>query len=384
MKNRIRINISLVALLVFLIGLLLPGCENKQEAEMLDLDISGEGSNAVPVKVVKPKRGSIRSYIETTTTLEADKKVDVVSRTAGPVTEIRVEEGDRVKKNQLLLRIDNREAKAAYKAALATYEERKRQWERARQNYKKKIVSREIYDQAQYNYDKAEADLEASRVRLEYTSVQAPFDGVITKRQVHPGSMLSVNQQLFTIVDNDPLLARIHLPEQELPYVRKGQKAELKVEASKGRKFESSVKMINPVVDPASGTFKVTLEIINDNPILRPGLFATVYLVTETRENTLLIPKQALLLEAERDTIYYIDYRFAYTREIKVGFRDDKNIEVLSGLKGDEWLVVVGQDGLNNGSEVKLFDIEGKELPMPKLKEDQFDEDVELDEDDVQ
>jgi membrane fusion protein (multidrug efflux system) len=361
MLGRILKSILFVTLTLLLIVSV--SCKNKQTEEMTQMTTEGSGSTAIPVKAVLTTRGSISSYIETTTSLEAEREVDVVCRTNGLVNE-----GDRVRSGSILLKIDDREAQAAYKASLATYDERTRQWERAKETFEKNIVSKESYDQARYNFAKSEADYEASKLQLAYTEIRAPFEGIITKRQVNTGSMLTVGQTVFTIVDTVPLLARIHLPERELAKVKKGQIAELKLDAHPGQTFKARIKMINPVVDPTSGTFKVTLEVVSSGDVLRPGMFASVYLVTDTHPNALLVPKQALLLEAEKDTVFIVSGRFAYTQEIKIGFRDDKNIEIIDGVKDGEYVIVVGQDGLNNGSEVKLFDLAGKEIKMQEKK----------------
>lgn len=364
---------SVVALLLIISF----GCKNNQTDEMMSMTTEGSGSTAIPVKAVLVTRGSISAYIETTTTLEAEREVDIVCRTTGLVNSILVEEGDHVKNGGVLLKIDDREAQAVYKASVATYEERKRQWERAKESFERDnpIISKESYDQVRYNYAKSEADFEASKLQLAYTEIRAPFEGIITKRQVNTGSMLNAGQTVFTIVDTVPLLAKIHLPERELAKIRKGQIADLKLDAHPGRTFKSRIKMINPVVDPTSGTFKVTLEVESSGDVLRPGMFASVYLVTDTHPSALLVPKQALLLEAEKDTLFIVSGRFAYTQEIKVGYRDDKNIEILEGVKDGEYVVIVGQDGLNNGSEVKLFDLAGKEIPMQEKKKAPVSED---------
>lgn len=353
-------------------------CKNKQMDEMTKMTTDGSGSNAIPVKAVLATRGSISSYIETTTTLEAEREVDVICRTNGLVNQILVEEGDHVKNGSLLLKIDDREAQAVFKSSQATYDERKSQWERAQETFEKKIVSKEAHDQAKYNFEKSEADFQSSKLQLAYTEIRAPFEGVITKRFVENGGMLSPGQKVFTIVDTVPLLARIHLPEREIAKVKVGQTADLKLEALPDQSFQAKIKMINPVVDPTSGTFKVTLEVTSGNSILRPGMFASVYLITQTHQNALLVPKQALLLEAEKDTVFIVSGRFAYTQEIKIGFRDDKNIEILDGIKDGEYIIVVGQDGLNNGSEVKLFDMQGKEIVIKKEEKKKVAEDEDV------
>jgi membrane fusion protein (multidrug efflux system) len=362
------ISISLLILTLFC-------CKNKSTNDVLDMNTSGKGDTAIPVKVAPVIKGSISAYIETTTTLEPEKEVDILSRTSGLVIKLLVEEGDYVRKDQILLKIDEREVRAAYNSSLATFEERKQQWARAQETFEKKIVSKEAYDQARYNFAKAEADLETSKLRLEYADIRAPFTGVITERLINPGSMLSVNQKIFKIVDTDPLLAKIYLPERELTKVTAGQEAALKLEAYAEKSFDAKIKMINPVVDPSSGTFKVTLEVASSESLLRPGMFASVYLVTETHNDALLVPKQALLLEAEKDTIFYVDGKFAYSREVKVGFRDDKNIEILDDdIKVGMYVVVVGQDGITSGTEVKLFDLNGKEIKVQAKKEFSLDE----------
>ena len=157
------------------------------------------------------------------------------------------------------------------------------------------------------------------------------------------------------MVDYDLLLARIYIPEKEIGKIKPGQKAKIEVEAFPNKSFAGIVKMINPVIDPTSGTVKVTIEIQKADTGLLPGMFASVYVLTDLHENAITIPKKALILESEIDRIYIFDNGEARLRDVSVGFSDGGRIEILAGVKSGETVITVGQEGLRDGAKVRIL-----------------------------
>ena len=356
--------------LFFLIGILLAGCGKKTDSRQSQMRMRRSGGmirmGAIPVKVVQVKREPISVFLLSSANLEALRQVDVVARGSGIVRRIFVEEGDAVRKNQVLAKLDDTELQLQFQQAKARADNNQRLFQRAKDMFGKNLISKEQYDDAKYQYETARAQLEAAKLQLSYATIRAPISGVVTQRLIEVGNNVGVNQKVFTMVDYDTLYARIFVPEKDIPKVRVGQKAKVTVEAYPGRVFWGRVKMINPIVDPESGTIKVTVALLKRGTPLLPGMFATVRIITETHPNALVIPKRALLLESESDRVFVVEDSVARQRDIKLGFSDGDRVEVLDGLREGEWVVVVGQEGLQNGAHVRKVTETTTVAPMPQ------------------
>jgi len=308
---------------------------------------------AVPVEVAAVGRRPIAAYIETNGVLEAENEVDIVARIAGPVVELAAEQGMLVRKGQLLARIDEAEARAQVEIAEVRLREAERAFERAKASRENAIISEEAYEQVLSEKEAAEAQLTDQRIRLGYTRIEAPFTAIVIERVVKLAENVTVNQRLFRISDFDPLLCDIQVPEKELSRLKLGQKAHLTVEAWPGQRFAAKVLRISPVVDSETGTIKVTLA-VGAGDKLRPGMFASVFLEIDTRENALAMPRAALALESLGDTVFVAQDGEAKRREVKLGYEEADVVEVLEGLEEGERVIVVGQEGLSDGTPVRI------------------------------
>jgi len=200
----------------------------------------------------------------------------------------------------------------------------------------------------------AQAQFRGNEIQLGYTSIEAPFNGLIIERFIKSAQHVGVGEPLFRISDFDPLLCPIQVPERNIPRLRKGQKAHLRVEAWPDERFEARVLRISPVVEAATGTVRVTLQ-VSAKGRLRPGMFASVFLETETRADAIVIPKAALALESIGDTVYVAGDGVAIRREVELGFREGDWVEILSGVAEGEPVVTVGQDGLAEGTPIQVL-----------------------------
>lgn len=309
----------------------------------------------VPVEISQAERRPIALFFETQGTLEAENEVDLISRVAGPVLELRAEQGDRVRKGDLLARIDDREIRAQASVAEVRLSEAQQSYERVRKLHEQNLISRDAYDQALAAFEAAKGEFERLTVQLEYTRIVAPFGGLVAERYVKLAETVQNGSQLFRLVDFDPLLVPIRVPERELPRLALGQKAQLRVEAFGDRRFDAEVLRMSPVVDPASGTVEVTLKIAGEG-LLRPGMFATVFLEMDRRSDALVVPKAALALDSLGNTIYVVSEGAAERRDLQIGFRNEDLLEVLAGVEVGEPIVVVGQDGLADGTPVEVVE----------------------------
>jgi membrane fusion protein (multidrug efflux system) len=320
---------------------------------------------AVPVEVAAVERDSVSSFLETNGSLEAENDVMIVSRIQGPVVELVAEEGMRLRKGDLMLEIDPTEALARVEIAKVALNEAVRAHERAKAARESEIISQEVYDTALAQLESAEAQLVNAEIEYGYTKITAPFDGIVVERLVKLAETVTANQALFRFSEFDPLLVKIQVPEKELSRLAKGQTAYLNVEAWPDERFEASVLRVSPVVEAATGTIRVTLE-VSARGKLAPGMFARVFLVTDTRENAVVMPKRALSIESLSDTVFVVgEGGQAVRRNVELGYEQTDIVEVISGLEVGERVIVVGQDGLTDGTPVQVLKGPGAEDAPP-------------------
>ncbi len=325
----------------------------------------GRSSAAVPVEVTPVERRDIASYIETNGTLEAEAEVDIVARTAGPIVELLAEENMAVRKGQLLARIDQDEIRARVEVSKVALDEAQTAFERAEALQRANLLSVEAFEQARSRLDSARAEASGNEILFRYTEIRAPFSGLIVRRYIKFAENLTVNQPLFRISDFDPLLCPIQVPERELPRLAPGQRAHVRVDAWPGKRFTASVLRISPVVDAATGTVKVTLKVEAEGK-LSPGMFASVFLQTDTHEGALVIARSALALDSIGDAVFVAQDGMATRREVVLGVREGDFVEIVDGLTEGEPVISVGQDSLSDGTPIEILGApEGPGLEIP-------------------
>ena len=311
-------------------------------------------STAVPVEVATVERRAISFYIQSNGTLEAENEVDLVARTSGPIRELRTEEGRFVSKGQLLARIDDDEIRSQVEISRVALDEARLNFERAQELFETQLLSPEAYDQTKSRLETAQAQHQRNQVQLGYTEIRAPFSGLIIARYIDAAQQVAVGTPLFRLSDFDPLLCPVQIPERELRRLGVGQDAYLTVEAWGDDRFEAKVLRVSPVIEARTGTVKVTLDVRGEGK-LRPGMFARVFLETETHDAAVVVPKNALSLESLGDTIFVYSDGVAKRREVELGFEEGDLVEVVAGVSPGERVVVVGQDGLSDGTPIEIL-----------------------------
>lgn len=326
-------------------------------------------TTSVPVQVEPASRGKISQYLESNGVLEAEKDVDIVARVGGPIVRLEVEEGMLVEEGQLLAVIDDREYRNRVAAATVTRDEAKLAFDRAETAWKRNVISREEYDTARIRLDAGMTELKSAEIQLAYTEIRAPFSGIIATRYVKLAEHVGTDAPLFRISDFTPLWCPFQVPEKDLPKLKLGQRAYLHVEAFPETEFPAHVLRISPVVDSATGTLKVTLEVEGQGK-LRPGMFASVFVETDVHEDALVIPRAALVLDSIGDTVFIARDGVAARREVTLGFRASDKVEVLEGLEEGDLVIVLGQDGLSNGTPVSIVEESAHALSSSPPDED--------------
>jgi len=318
---------------------------------------------AVPVEVVEITRGPMEAVLRLSSNLEAERAVTVYALAPRQVTRLLVEEGDAVRKGQLLVQLQDDEQRLAVDEALSRYNQAAEEFARQEKLHEQQLVAEQVYIDAKHALDQAKIALEKARQALSYTQVRAPISGIVTERLVNLGDSVTINQALFKIVDFDSIVARVYVPEKDLRRLEVGQPARVFASALGEAPLAGHVLRISPVVDPRTGTIKVTVAVPNQ-PGLRPGLFVDVELVTDVHPDAVLIPKRALVYDSDQVFAFRVDGdRRAHRVEVTVLLENADMVEPAGGFEPGEQLVVAGQAGLKDGTLVRL---PGDPTPTPE------------------
>lgn len=365
-----------VGLIVVLGGGALPGCRQAGEAGAASTDAEAaengeEGTDeqesdgedgaaeedeeeAVPVSVAALERGPIESVLRFSTNLEAEKQVQVLAEATRTVEALMVEEGDRVARGQLLVRLEDDEQRNELARIESQLTRAERELARQKNLFEQQLISEQAYNDARYDVEQLGIALADAKRELSYTEVRAPIAGTVTQRLVKVGDFVTVNQHLFDIIDFGSIVARVYVPEKELPRIAVGQAARILVQSPGAEERHGVIDRIAPVVDSRSGTVKVTVAIPAEEGLL-PGMYVSVELVTEVHQDALLVPKRALIYDDDQLFVFRVGEDDRVERLLLRPVLEDRTfIEPAGGLlePGDR-IVVAGQAGLKDGSLVR-------------------------------
>jgi membrane fusion protein (multidrug efflux system) len=330
------------------------GDSEDSPGEDSDGEDTEEEDEAVPVEIVTLSRGRIESILRFSTNLEAESEVQVFSEAARKINQLLVEEGDIVRKGQVLVRLQNEAQQTELARVKSQLENAEQEYIRQTNLYEQQLISVDEYNDVTYELEQLQLTLQDAERELGYTQVRAPIAGTITERFVNVGDHLTVNQHLFDIIDFDSIVARIYVPEKELSRMRVGQEARILAEAAGDDERRGAVDRIAPRVDPRSGTVKVTVAIPPSEGIL-PGMYVTVELITDVHDQAVLVPKKALVYDADQLFIFRLKEDDSVERLlITASLEDRDNIEPAGILETGDRIVVAGQASLKDGSTVRL------------------------------
>jgi len=371
-RKRFRI-ISLVALLAIVAGAVFwvsaQSAEEKSESEAAEqnsteaveqvaeneAEIEEDEEVAVPVEVAEVTTGAIASYISATANLVAEDQVKVLSEAEGRVERLLVEEGDMVTNGQVLAVLVQDEAKIILSKVELKASNASAALERARGTRDQGLISAEAYDTLKMEYDVARQEVAEAEWRLAKTVIRAPFSACVTERFITLGQHLRPGDELFTVADYDPLVARIYLPERDVLELEEGREVRIALAANTELSFTGRIRQIAPVVDTATGTVKVTVEAVQPPAGVRPGAFVSIGIVRERHPTALLLPRESVIRELRAAHVFVSEDDTAVKKAVELGLEEGDLVEVLSGVAEGDHVVVAGQGALDDGQKIKTL-----------------------------
>ena len=312
--------------------------------------------------------------------------VEVATKVSGRLRQLDVRIGDRVSRGQEVARVEDDEiqqqvsqAEASFEVASATVRQRESDLAlaeatraRARSLFERSLLSRQELDDeetrfqaataqldlARAQFNQAQARLEELRIMLANTVVASPVNGFVGRRYLDPGAYVTQNSPIVSLVDISLVRMVANLVEKDLRRVQEGVPARIEVDAFPGETFTGEVARTAPVLDPATRTAEIEIEVPNRDYRLKPGMYARVYLSVGQKSQALVVPRKAVVMRNGARGVFLADTgegrAIARFVMLAAGLEDDRYVEVTDGLSEGDVVVTTGAAGLQSGDSLLL------------------------------
>lgn len=341
----------LLPLLLCLAALPLAGCgDDKAEADAPAQAASAPAPVAVGVAVVEPS--VMRDVLTLPGDTEASEDVVLSAECGGRVEWVGPKEGERVRKGQLIAKIDLSALDAALRKARASYELAREQAERRKTLYEQQFISLEELDKAETELRLAKSSLDEAQVAYDQGLVHSPIDGVINELHVDPGEFVAEGAPVADVVNTDIIDVRLGVPELDVRHLSMGQPVSVTVDAYPGQAWEGRITFLAYKASSSTRTFAAKVTVPNADGRIRPGMIARASLLRRTVSDALAVPLFCLLDKGGERLVYVEENGMAKARTVRLGIIEADRIQVLEGLAAGERIIVSGQNMVEEGMRV--------------------------------
>jgi len=323
----------------------------------------GPQAPGTPVQTIHPKRGVIVRRITLPGNVMAYQEATLYAKVSGYLKTINVDKGDAVKEGDLLAEIEAPEMLADLVKEKAEAEAAQLDYKRVTEAQKKAsdLVMPQTVDAAKAKSGVAIAGVQRIETLLSYAKITAPFSGVITKRWVDPGALIPAptssaaakSAAVVTLMDFSTVRIDVAIPDTEAPLVKKDLPVKMTVSELPGRTFQGTITRFSYALDESTKTMTTEIDIPNLDMILRPGMWASVEIELQKKENALLIPAEALVTEKNKNSVFVARDDKAQKVSVTTGFDDGVNVEILKGCAPGDAIIVAGKQSVTDGQKVQ-------------------------------
>jgi membrane fusion protein (multidrug efflux system) len=345
MNKRLRITITSL-LIIFLAGIVF----YPKYKHLLVAKIKGKGITQEPLRQSQPKLNAVgyvivpthlSELINQTGTLRPDEEVDLSFETSGKIVAINFTEGTRVKKGDLLSKINDKPLQAQLEKLVVQLKMAEAREFRQRSLLDKDAISQESYDQVQTDVQSLKADINLIKARISETELRAPFDGIIGLRYLSEGSYATSSTKIAKLIKISPIKIEFSISEKYASEIRIGYPITFKI-VGNDKIFSASVYAIDPKIDIDMRTITLRALYANKNEELKSGRYAEITLELSNIDNAIAIPTEALIPEMEGQKVFIYKKGKAQTVKVNTGLRTEAKIQVTDGLKFGDTLITSG------------------------------------------
>jgi RND family efflux transporter MFP subunit len=345
----------------------------------------GPGAMSRPpmtVEVAAIRRETVSERVTVVGNLIGAATVEIVPKVSGRLQSISVRLGDSVRKGQTIAKVEDqeireqvRQAEASFEVSRATVRQREADLSfaetnlnRSRSLFERQLLPRQSLDDAEARYQaavaqldlaraqfqQAQARLDELRITLSNTNIPSPVDGFVAKRNLDPGAYASQNAPVAAVVDISTVRLVANLVEKDLKRVQVGTPAAVEVDAFPGETFSGRISRIAPVFDPATRTAGMEIEVPNRTGRLKPGMYARVVLTVDTRQNALVVPRNAVVDVEGKRGVFIPQQNRAQFRQVQTGLQDETRVEITGGLTDGARVITTGALALRDGDPIQV------------------------------
>lgn len=345
-KQSLKILFASIALVAMVAA---AGCTDADSEAKVENPVK---SVKVLTKMVEPV--TLNDYLSLPGETEPDADVCISSESAGIVTWVGAEEGDRVERGSVIVRLDVSSSGARFDKAKAAKKLASEQLRRRQELLKKGVLAQEEFDRMESELAQSEASLKEMQVSVGYGIAVSPISGIVNKRYVDRGERLNVGDKVADIVDPSIIRTTVNVPEMDIPYIKKGQEVAVTVDAIPGRSWKGVVEFVSFKADRSSKTFKV--RVLTDNPdgVIRAGMLARVSLLRRSLEGAITAPLFSLINQGGERLVYVEEDGVARARTVTIGVIEKDRVQILEGLKAGDNLIVAGHNMVEDGTRVAV------------------------------
>jgi membrane fusion protein (multidrug efflux system) len=329
------------------------------QADSADTPAAGAGARPPsPVEVAVAQQDTVVESINATGQIEAVQAIELRPDVEGRITGILVDEGRLVSRGAPLFKIDDAELRAQIDRTEADRDLARQALERTQQLVAQDASTRQELERAEATSRSTQAALDLLSLRLERSTVRAPFSGVVGRRFVSLGDYVNSGTPLITLQTYDPQRAVFQVPERYAEQLALNQRVAFRVAALPGKEFTGIVDFVDPVVQLPARTITVKARVSNPRRELQSGMFIEARLVTAVRPNAVVIPEDAVLSLQGVQAVWVVADGAANRREVTLGVRTPGFVEIREGVAAGEQVVVGGAERLGPGAPVTATVVE--------------------------
>lgn len=310
--------------------------------------------NTVVMEVVPT---TISNRINLPGSVESWTKLELISKIAGSIDEVLVKEGDAIKKDDVIARIESDDYRIALERARAAYKLAKADYERDKSVYAKGIIPTAELDARETNMQTAKADLDNAELMFERCTITAPMDGVVRRMDAKIGLYLSVGDPIGSLLQIDKVKAIIGIPESDVTAVRLLDDVEVTIQALEDKKVTGRRYFLSSSPDTAARLYRLELEINNPGHKILPGMFVRANIVKQQKDNAIAIPFYSVISRKDEQFVFVEKDGMVEKRYVQTGIMEQWMVEITKGLEAGERIVVEGHRDVEDGRQVKVVKV---------------------------
>lgn len=341
---------------VILLGSVLQSC-NTAEA---DSKLNSVQIDPVPVKIITVKQEDVQNEIHSSGQFSTDDETILSFKTGGIISAVYVNEGEKVKRGQLLAKLDLTEISAQVSQAQLGFEKALRDYKRAENLYNDSVATLEQFQNAKTGLDIATQQLNAAKFNLTYSEIRAVSDGFVLKKFTNAGRTVEAGSPIFQTNGGgkSSWILKVGVSDKEWAQIKQNDGAEILTDANPGEKIKAVVRSKSESADPVTGSFTIELKVTDRNQaILASGLYGKAVIIPSIKQKAWLIPYESLLDGNANNGFVFvtIDQKTAVKIPVKISGIENNMVRIQSGLEHNSQLIVSGSAYLSDHSPITIM-----------------------------